>query len=167
MASDTTRHASHVVPPPTALACIVHTALSTEYSYAYRVRAVRIATLRHVQADHLTLSSSLLRTRLWNFCQSHVSRVSGACQNLQQSAQHSQPSSQTKQQHRTAKLSYDVSREFVIFLTVPILVPGSQASAVLLLWCLLHGRRSLLITHLYVASVCCSYIHEKQSRTCC
>ena len=37
---------------------------------------------------------------------------------------------------------------------------GSQASAILLLGCLLHGRRSLLVTHLHIASVYCSCLHQ-------
>jgi hypothetical protein len=83
--------------------------------------------------------------------------------NLQQSAQHSQPSSQTKQQHRTAKLSYSVSPGWLLFLVIATRLPGSQASAILLLGCLLHGRRSLLVAHLCIALVCCSFTRRDQS----
>lgn len=128
----------------------------------YRVRTVHVVKLRHV----LLVASRLAAVFCAFACIGIVSRVSVYYRRLgnsQQSAQHSQPSSQTKQQHRTAKLSYSVSPERLLFLVIATRLPGSQASAILLLGCLLHGRRSLLVAHLYTASVCCSINRRDQN----
>lgn len=102
--------------------------------YAHRVRTVHVANLRHI----LLLVSRLAAVFCAFACIAVVSRMFLVCS--------------SHGRELTA-----VGAALAAFLadetTAQNCQAGSQASAILLLGCLLHGRRSLLVAHLNVASV--------------